>query len=293
MVRMGIFVAAIACLTTYEWNQYHSHILRFYSWDLSRRDAVLSVASLVAKTLVMVLPFIAAGYVLKRHHRHRLGNAIDAVVPLGIFLWLFLDVKIQTMTGQHVSYYLARLASSGQLKMVGAPHRLIIPLLLPVVGLAAFAGIIWALIAWFPKRHGDDNAEKSKDLVTPWFLVVGAGCVLSLLIARRSVDNSAVLESLYGALPTAAFFFHPGSVGDQGRGTFGDDVQQLFEPLGGRFFNVSRLGSVAEFETEHSDVDRPHVILLILESFRNESISEQRMPKVAQWAKGGLVANRH
>jgi membrane-anchored protein YejM (alkaline phosphatase superfamily) len=303
MHRLILIAILIAIVTVFETTQYYTHILRFYSWELSAWDRTLLVWSLVAKTLTLILPALIAGYFLQRVGRNRLAWVASLLAPVGILAWLTLDVKIQTMTGQHVSYYVARLFNRNAQKMMGSGQlvlTLFAPVIVGAIGLSVLTLIYHKTKRFWHKNEGDQTADAIRtQRWTLAFIVLTTLSILVLLALRLRADQPAALERLYASLPTTAILFHPDSVSDHGVSTFGYNVDPVFSPLGQRILEISRSGATCDFHyarpsiTSTNESALPNVVLLILESFRHESISPQRMPRLHAWAQKGIVATNH
>ena len=321
MLRLLLMAILIGLVTWFETTLYGTHILRFYSWELSVWDRILVVWSLVAKTLLLVLPPMAIGCWLQRNNRPRLASVGMVLVPVGVLAWFTLDVKIQAMTGQHASYYAARLFNRNAQKMMGS-GQLVLPVFAPLIFAAIGLGVV-ALVyrktkALWQKQSVDTGAvttSPASERFVPWLLGLGAIVVITLLLVRQSVDQPAVLERLYASLPANTVLFHPDSVSDHGASTFGDNVDSLFTPLGARFLEISLAGSTPSFQrvptadeltADELTADKltadkltadeamqPNVIVVVLESFRFESISPGRMPRLHAWSQPGMVAENH
>jgi MFS family permease len=302
MLRFLLLAVSITLATSFEATHYSNNILRFYSWDLTTWDRILVTWSLLAKTLVLILPAMAIGTWLDRIGRKKLSEIASLVAPLGILAWLTLDVKIQAMTGQHASYYAARLFNRNAQKMMGS-GQLVLTLFAPVIAGAlglGLLGLVYRKTKHFWKKRDDQSLDsRFYERWTLRFIALATIFVLTLLVVRQRANQPAALERLYASLPTTAILFHPDSVSDHGASTFGRNVDSLFSPLGKRFLEISREGTTSEFQyapvsaKATADVATPNVVLVILESFRHESISPQRMPRLHAWAQQGMIATNH
>lgn len=291
LVRLGLLVAAILVVAVWEYQLYGATILRLDHAPLTAADRVLIFGSLASKSVVLVLPQFCLGMALGRLGRRRLAILFTQVLPLLTLAYLAADVKVQTMTGLHMSYYLARSLNVAAWQWGGDMRRFVVPPLLVLTGGAIASGVLFAVQPWL------DSFARRLTQRTGRRLSVGllgglAGGVLGVLMLRGYSEHPWTLERLYASLPTSALLFGPDSMAGGGV-AFTDDAEPLFQPVARQLYRAAHAPPGRLPPLSLAERSRPNVIVLFIESFQYGSISEKSMPRLTRWAEDGLRLDRH
>ena len=107
------------------------------------------------------------------------------------------------------------------------------------------------------------------------------------------VDNPLVLERLYSNMPANALFFYPGNVPRGGRSAFSVNCDKEYSELGQVIFNASKEALPIDTEVKIPESQQPNVILFVVESFRNNAVTPETMPRLSKWIKQGTNLKRH
>ena len=281
-----------ALLAWYENDAYVHSVLRLTSWKLSQLDSWLVLATIFAKSLVLIAVPVAVAFVVSKRFGAWSFWLLAGVVPLMILGYIGTDMRIKVITGQSLEYYLRRAISQHALQWGGDGKRYLVPLLLPLI-----AGGLGITIGFVIRARVEDLIARIPVSVAKWMTRGGLGIsflIFGLVLAIRPFANQpAALMRLHQQFPCYAAIFHPSTVAPTGKAAFNVDVRQSFSRLAESFLKNSRTGDVLKEVTLPPDSVRPHVVLLILESFRFDSIRADAMPKLSTRAESGYVASHH
>jgi phosphoglycerol transferase MdoB-like AlkP superfamily enzyme len=212
--------------------------------------------------------------------------------------WLIIDRQIQFTTGNHLHDYatFALDPSAWEWGGSGREQRLIKSALLLLTILAAFV-----LIATFAARHIGRLAARycparvllasAACLSIAYILLVAGTALAPLVVSPRSTLLTAALQHELPGRP----FWYPRVFGGE---TAANDVF-AFE-LNRRLADIyahTHAAIAAQQPIDQRNLlpaeNRPHVVVLVLESLRHNIINQEVMPRLDALASCGLRCNRH
>lgn len=286
-------VAAIALsllLTVFESRSYRriAHLPRAELTSFDRRVVIVSI---LAKNLLYLLLPLAALAALAAA-----GHVLAASVALAggwmaIAGWHAADVRLQRITGNHLTVYL-EFALQPHCWEWGdwATTRKIVYALLAAAALGGGAAMApYFGLALLP---AEPSARPAAGMLAACVLLAVAPLALIFPLRRRMFDPSA-LERLHAAFPIAIEPFSPRSVTATSTVAFGTNVDQAFEELMKPIFAAMDRTTDVDRKARLTRSNPPHVLVMIVESLRYDAIVPEAMPRLSQWSQRGLLLERH
>lgn len=209
-----VTLAAVCLIGVLEWEHYR-RLLRWRDASLSTPDRLIVLWLLWSKSVLPLLPSLAAAGLAACCGRRRLANTLLAASAVVLFFWLAIDLVMQKFTGNHVFDYLPHLldawrsSSGNHLQWAGDSAGILwrSALVLAAVTCAAWGLQIGAkrLSHWTAQRLSGGTRR----------LAVGACSALFLLMSAASVPAQAffsqplLLRRLHTAMPVDLALFVP------------------------------------------------------------------------------------
>src|SRR5207244_1877397 len=128
---------------------------------------------LLAKTLCLTAPPLLASEILARFGRPRSAQALWFGGLIAVVLWLAVDLRVQQITGNHLSRYLSFAIDPGSYQWAGSVRGLALPLLLVFAAVAGAVALLHLISGWL-LRHV--NLPKSR-----LGFAAGVGALLALI----------------------------------------------------------------------------------------------------------------
>jgi len=258
---------------------------------LTRDEAVLLPWTIWSKTLLLLVPPLLAGGALAGAGARRLGYGLFLSGSTLAFTFVALDLKAYEASGRHVLELLRFAAMRDGAQAGGSPGQwawLVIRWLCVSGAATLLVGLASRRLIF---RVG---SSVSPGMWRALSVTLGLGIFVAALApnaAAASWRDRNVLERLYGALPFDVRLEaskHPtyddpawARLESGFRKAYASAFPLLFAPRARQDAPLGVPGA------------RPNVVLVIVESLRADAFTEERMPRLFRWAKGGLVAHRH
>jgi phosphoglycerol transferase MdoB-like AlkP superfamily enzyme len=291
--RLGwllLFVMLSAALVAaFESRSYSRAILQLNALDLCWSDQALVFWSVWSKSLVLLVPVLAAATLTVR--KPRLTAFVALTGSVAILGWLALDTRLQHMTGCHVADYLDNVFNVRAWQWGGDMGQILYKLSLCFVCAVIVVLLVYVIVCKLAPRWirlVPERSYRRLGAIATAYVVLMVG----VLPARQAIREPLALERLYASLPSSALFFEPESVPGGGATAFGQNCDHDF---------VSQATLLHALATNPAPIDRaakvsaqgPHVVVLIVESFRHMSFDAEYMPKMAAWCQQGLWLKQH
>lgn len=239
-------------------------------------------------SLIALIPAaIAAGLCALK--RPRIAAAVLLVGIWVAMVWTAADMRVHVVTGKHLTYYLPYLSQpdvgewaggTDELVRAGAILAGVCALVTAGIGLYRY-GLLRALTRWPPRRR-----------TVGWLLAIA---LLTGLLGGRAympvatAGGDALSKALI-AMQASAEAAMENSIATSEFGlAFSKAMQPILEELHADLFTPRPLPAVPPLEHD----DRPDVVILILESWRWDSLNPTDMPRLYALSQRGLVGRRH
>ncbi len=284
----GAFFVAIV-----EFRSYKNKFLRLKAMDTNIFDASLVFWSLIAKTLVLLLPLLIVVTLFLAIKKNKLSFTVLFTGALILFSWIIADLRLMRITGAHISNYFENILDPVTWQWGSDLSRIywqvgwdLFTAVLVTIGLFLF----YYFTVKFIRNRSERYSQKKYILSTASVI---AFLIIGIFPAMQFVGNPLVLERLYASMPTNALFFHPENVPRGGRSAFSINCDEEYKDLGQLLYESSKEALPIDKDVIIPEENRPNVILFIVESFRNNAVTPETMPKLSKWIKQGTFLKRH
>jgi membrane-anchored protein YejM (alkaline phosphatase superfamily) len=296
--RLGVECAAL-CLSSvasclafwwfFERARYAS-VLSLAGTPATDAEALLVAWTVCAETLLFSVPGVLAAALAFSLQMPRVARRSFLIWSSAALVFESLDLRVYGAFGRHLAE-LARFALlPGAAQIAGSVgHWLML-----IGGYAAIAAGATTALTWAARR-----------------IVFRIAPELSIGFRRVLASLSVVVVMLGMALPAGAegFYRHPAiraglrsqliwappasaehevAFHDPNWVALDAGLRQSYERLFPFVFAEHPL-----HVTSSGEAQRPNVLLIVFESFRADSLTDERMPRLTAWAHKGLVANQH
>lgn len=289
-----LFVAAAAAsVVLCEWRVYYFQATILHSMQLDPWDTLLVAWSLWAKSWWLLLPALLLGAAFGCFRLRRAMIVAVLGASLLALAWLIADLRIQRITGCHLSRYLAEAGQITNWQLVGdvssLQWKLAKDLGQCVAGALATLTACCLGLGWLARRWRWVGSRRLAVALTAVLLLLG----WAIIPARQYVHKPLALAMLYDAIPSSFAPFSSECLPDAT-----DPVSTILSahhaPGGSapRYEELMR-GQPVDGEARFDGRGAPNVLLLIVESFRDDVLCAQRMPRLASWGRRGLRFARH
>jgi hypothetical protein len=289
----GSFLALAAAFAVFaEWMHYW-FLLDWTTLDLGNFERLVLLWVLAGKSLWVLGPPLLLAGILAARGRLRASRTVALSGCALTFAWLVLDLRVAQTTRNHLSDYLAFLAERDALQWAGGAGAIVPPILAALAGAALLSG--GAL--WLYHRFALDLARRWPGLASRTGLVTiaavyGAAALGAVPLARALPRRDAV-AALSAALP-ASLPLLPGP--DAAAAVAGEFVAAVNLRASHDYRELHRRISTARPADEGVSLRgsrRPHVVLIVLESWRHDALDPRWMPRLHAWSAHGLRLARH
>jgi membrane-anchored protein YejM (alkaline phosphatase superfamily) len=253
-------------------------------------EALLVAWTVCAETLLFLLPGVLAAALAFSSGMPRVARRSFLIWSSAVLVFESLDLQVYGAFGRHLAE-LARFALlPGAAQIAGSVSYW----LMLVAGYIALAAGATMAMTWVARRVALRLAPK-----------------LSIGFRRALMALSVVIIVLVVALPAGAegFYRHPAirtglrsqliwapparaehevAFHDPNWAALDAGLRRSYERLFPFVFAEHPLRV-----TSSGGAQRPNVLLIVFESFRADSLTDERMPRLTAWARKGLVANQH
>lgn len=286
---ISALLAAMA-LGCFEWDHYRRAV-RLATLPVTAWDRLVIGWLLLAKTLCLAAPLLLASEILTRSGRRRSAQALWFGSLIVVLLWLALDLRVQQITGNHLSHYLSFVIDLRAYQWAGGVRGLVVPLLIMIVAIAGGVALLHLISGWLLRRV---------NLPDSWVgFAAGVCALLALMVgvvpAHALVSCTAAVEQIHASLPYNPYSFAltqtPPTESDHFRRAVYDALDPLFEDVHYGLVNVAEPAPPVSRSWRVGPT--PHVVVIVLESLRRDVLSAGYMPKMAAWAQRGLTCERH
>lgn len=303
-VPRGRFDSATAALTAlisvsvvyffYLWPTY-AYILRLADRPPVQLDGPLLALGGWSTAVLCMVPFALLATGATGLRSKRIGSALAiAILTLGLLLLAF-DAMLVARYGRHlieVIRFAGEGGSEGTGDLVGGLGGW-----LSLLGRGGLVIAVLVTVAWlFMQRAARAMARRSG---VTWLRIARIGVVsaVGMLVIAPLFDlgfetRPAVFERLYAALPV-----DPRLHGREPWEPTTDDARVLAIDAELKSLYASRFAYLTRPHQVDEDVeisgDPPSVFVIVVESFRHDTLDEGMMPRLAEWSKRGLRCKRH
>ena len=250
------------------------------------------LASLFCEAYLPVALFLAVALLLASRGATRAAWAVLIGGAAAFAGWVGIDFRVIAVTGNHLHTYLRYATGPAPFDWAGGTSETLRPLFSagarPAL-LAALAGLGLAFASRALCRRGCGAGRPFPTV--PWLAGIAAACAVPLGLAGSDSRSLPLLHLNERFLYRIPFLpsVESGSVG--GSSFLSEFNGAARERLDARTALHARPPAWALPALPPGP--RPHVVVVVLESLRADSIDPRWMPRLARWAEGGLRLERH
>src|SRR5262245_10317798 len=224
---LSALLAAMA-LGCFEWDHYR-RAGRLATLPVTAWDRLVIGWLLLAKTLCLTVPPLLASEILARFGRRRSAQALWFGGLIAVFLWLAVDLRVQQITGNHLSHYISFVIDLRAYQWAGGVNALMLPLLIMIAVIVGGVAFLHLISGRLLQRSNLPNGRIG--------FACGSGALLALLIgvipAHALVSCTAAVEQVHASLPCNPYSFAltqtPATDCDRFRRAVHDALDPLFE----------------------------------------------------------------
>jgi membrane-anchored protein YejM (alkaline phosphatase superfamily) len=296
MHAMAACAIALACAALFYWVVERPGFVRLLSLDreaLAPDERLLVPWTIFAEPLLFLLPAVCAGCFLAGLGKPRGGVAVLTLGLTLVFSLAALDLQVYVAFGRHLREILAFVVHGEGAQAVGDLK----PWIAQAFFIVAVAGLLAVVFTFLVRRTLAAALVRS----SPGFrvaLAVILGIVTSAVavtpsLAWTSFRHRDVLERLYGALPADLRLPRPRSFA---RVHSEPSLARLETGLRAAYANAFTLvyaPKKGDVPALVMPVSRPDVVIVVVESLREDALTTERMPRLAAWAANGIRATSH
>jgi membrane-anchored protein YejM (alkaline phosphatase superfamily) len=275
-----------------EWEHYRKTI-GWNAFGLSAWDKVVLAWSLWAKSLALFLPLLVTAEGLTRLGWRRTAQGIWVSGATILLFWLVADLRVQAVTGNHVSLYFQFLLHPSTWTYGGGGGAAGFVAQQALLGLGVLA-LALLLLDWLCRKHASAMVRRWTWLDGGRGAAAALGVVLMFTLgvapAQAFMSCPLALERLYATLPcnftglSLAWEGHDEL--DRFRLELSRQIRPVFEQVHERMLHPPATDAEVAAMPR-----RPHIVVLLLESLRHDAL--ELMPRVKAWSENGLRLERH
>lgn len=270
-----------------------ARLLRLDSISLTGDETWLLDASILATNLVVLTPALLLGTLTAWVGNPRWAQRAFIAACASTLLWLVIDLELVSSVGRHATE-IARIAMLPEGHQAGGD----LVQWAWTIALWAALALVWSSIAALAANRVVARSTAWLSPTLSWAFGIALALALGLggvgpHLLHQAWRHHSVLERVYGTLPVDLRFALP----DEGQTAFADPVlTAVATRLRADYkdaFSVIITPKVAD-PTPLELVDRPpNVVVIVAESLRHDTFSEELMPRLRGWARSGTLAAHH
>ncbi len=271
-----------------EWEHYR-HPVRSVFFPTTMSERIVIAWLLWAKTLCLMTPALLAGLGAARLGWRRSAQALWLGGASATLLWLVIDLRLQSLTGNHLSNYWAFLLSPSNYEYAGDLWSLVLPVLGVLATIVIALAVLHAACAWLLRQAPWPAGRRGG--------IVGAACLFVALVgvipAHAFLSNKFAVAHVHAALPCDPYRYALALAPRYSKDQFRRTVQRQ---LGAALAELQPALQTLAPPDDHVlplRASKPHVVILVLESLRHDALTAGYMPKMNAWAQSGLRCERH
>jgi arylsulfatase A-like enzyme len=279
-----VFTVSLCLALFGEWQHYrhlfYERNLKFTLWQ----EWVI-IWTLWAKTLVLFFPWLLLAALIARW-RWRAGSVVLMLLATLLFGWLVIDMRTVTVTGNHVSTYLAQ-ADLNSLQFAGGAgwmaKYLIAYLGSALVIVCSSCWLVCAII-----RHRFYPAPRHS-------LALGlyGATIVGVVPAWAQIHRPEVLAQMHGEWPLSFAWLGVPQRANVHVGSFAHPFEQALKEsldrIGPRWQSAVHADERVVLPAEN----RPDVVLVLIESLRADALNPTWMPELDAMSQRGLRCTQH
>jgi hypothetical protein len=276
----------------WEWGHYR----RVVQWEMLHAttfDQLTIYWTLWSKSIVLQIPVIIAAESAARCIGRRAGWIVWLLGATACLGWLVADLRVQNITGNHITTYLEFFDDPGAWQWSGGVGEIVLSGIAVLALVAAAIATTAAAIHWMLKRTRCGDGPRRRRLIG-----IAAAAFLSLSVVgpiplESTVTESLALERLHSLLPLDPHGF-------RGSDTTTSHVELFRIALNRQLSTDFKILHSAITNVPPGDVRavlpepaRRNVVVLVLESFRHDAVTPEAMPNLHAAGRRGLTFERH
>lgn len=266
-----------------------------YQVPLTALDQALLVVCLWTKSWPAWLACLLAGGLVCGLGWVRLGWLVWGLTAAGHLFWLTADAFVARRFGMHAWAYLEFATNAANpLEWVGEDTGLLLRVVGYAVGSLAIVSLAGLVSRWVVGRR--QIPPTAGPLGRARWL---GGAVLALAPVALTYplglafSSPAVVERLLPALPVTSLWLARPAPSSPELAAFAHEVEARLAPTVSRLAPLWGVPAPAETGGPAPPNRPPHVVIVVLESFRHNVVTPEVMPRLSAWSRTGLKLARH
>lgn len=246
-------------------------------------------ATMAAFECRMFMPATALGVLSVCLWGDRTGWNVGKIALSATALWRAIDAHLWGITGLHLDSYLTFADEPVAFEWSGGALQALVVLL--GIGFAA-ACIAWLGVALVHAIPGKDRSALM--LASLCVVFIGAGMAVFPVMVASRVDRSMAVFQISEALPIADGLSDAVALAQRKKmPAFMRLVNKYLDTASPQLEERVNRPHPPEREISLGVSPLPHVVIIVVESFRYDSIDPRWMPRVAEAAERAIVLERH
>ena len=245
-----------------------------------------------SKTLLVLLPCVALAMLLIWRRWWRAGVGLFLICLAAVFAWVQIDQRVYALTNVHVLSYLDFLGDPAATQWGGNPwdnvadaawglKKLFILTSIGIIGILSFAAIARRLL---PSLVGGRGACLFAGILAATFIGVAP--------AQRFFRDPRTLQRAHALLPFDMTWTAVGlNLIDAGE--FTAAINERITPALKRSLPTLVAQQIQDTTTRINAGPKPHVILLVVESLREDAMTPAIMPRLTALSHRGVRLSQH
>jgi hypothetical protein len=285
-------VLSLLLTEAWEWGHYR----RVVQWELLHATALDRLTiywTLWSKSILLQIPVIIAAEVAARCLGRRTGWIVWLLGATACLGWLVVDLRVQHVTGNHITTYLEFADDPGAWQWSGGVSGILLMAMAIVACVAAVVATTSTLIYRLLKWTGCGDGPRRKRLIGGTAAALLALSIVGPIPLESSVTEALALERLHSLLPLDPHGFRGSDTTTSNvelfRIALNRQLATDFKILRSALTNVPPSDAVAQLR----EPARRNVIVLVFESFRHDVVTPDAMPNLHAASRNGLVFARH
>lgn len=271
----------------------HHQILKPEEAKVSVGNLLLLYSIVLSKSLWLCVPGLAVAFLFSYLRRPRAAWLVTAFTAIVYAAWVSIELPILQQTGNHVHSYLRYARDASPWEWAGGSASVVWPIAQQA---ALWILSVMALVAgcvWFRRsRAGRRLALRSRALNDIAFAMLLI-CLFAPYLGIPNTNQPVFVERAIDGLPASLPFSRVGGVWSSSQAAFVRDMNAELRKLHEKYtLRLHATPPVDDRPLVRQDT-QPNVIVIVLESFRHDSIDPRWMPRLHAWSQQGLTFRRH